>query len=178
MRKGEVLGLLWNEVNFTNATIELSGERTKTGRPRTVPLDQLKLETLKDLYGRRQDEKNVFFHSFLPTKGRKKGKLKSGRIQQIRRAFHTACKKAKLEGLRIHDLRHTASTYTVKRHGIAKAQALLGHADIKTTQLYTHLDVEDLRQAVEDQASRIEEAPKPFYIGPLEKGATKGPSPA
>jgi hypothetical protein len=31
------------------------------------------------------------------------------------------CKKAKLEGLRIHDLRHPAATYTVKRHGIAKA---------------------------------------------------------
>ena len=130
------------------------------------------------MYARRQDESFVFFHRFYGTKGRKKGKAKAGRILDIKRSFHTACKKAKLEGLRIHDLRHTAATYTVKRHGIAKAQMLLGHADIKTTQLYTHLDVEDLRQAVEDQASRIEETRRAFYVEVLEKGATKGPSPA
>ena len=103
------------------------GERTKSGRPRAVPIDPTNLEILKDLYNRRGGERDVFFHEFYITKGRRRGKVRGGRIQEIMRAF---------------DLRHTASTFAMKRYAITVAQALLGHADIKTTQLCTHLDVE------------------------------------
>lgn len=43
--------------------------------------------------------------------------------------------------------RHEAATEIVRSVGIAQAAGILGHSDIKTTQRYTHLAIEDLRAA-------------------------------
>lgn len=51
----------------------------------------------------------------------------------------------------VHKLRHTAATLMYKYGGvdIRKLQQILGHTSIATTQIYTHVDEEGLRQAVE-----------------------------
>lgn len=52
--------------------------------------------------------------------------------------------------LRLHDLRHTFGTLAYKRSRDLRAvQELLGHASPQTTQIYTHIDREDLRRIVE-----------------------------
>jgi site-specific recombinase XerD len=52
--------------------------------------------------------------------------------------------------LTFHCLRHTFSSWLVqKKVSIYEVSKLLGHADIKTTQIYAHLRSEDLRNAVE-----------------------------
>lgn len=52
--------------------------------------------------------------------------------------------------LRLHDLRHTFGTLAYKRSRDLRAvQELLGHASPQTTQIYTHIDREDLRKIVE-----------------------------
>lgn len=43
--------------------------------------------------------------------------------------------------------RHEAATQIVRAVGVAQAQGILGHTDIKTTQRYTHLNDDDLRAA-------------------------------
>ncbi|MEE9175600.1 MAG: site-specific integrase, partial [Thermodesulfobacteriota bacterium] len=57
----------------------------------------------------------------------------------LKRTFGTACKKAGIEGLRFHDLRHTAATRMIENTGnIVAVSKILGHADIKTTMRYAH----------------------------------------
>ena len=53
--------------------------------------------------------------------------------------------------LDIHSLRHTFGSRLARRGvGLVQVQRLMGHSDPKlTAQVYTHLDVEDLRKAVE-----------------------------
>ena len=53
--------------------------------------------------------------------------------------------------LDIHALRHTCNTRLARRGvGVDQRQKLLGHSDPKlTAQVYTHLDVEDLREAID-----------------------------
>ena len=64
---------------------------------------------------------------------------KNGHLYWLNRSFKSACKKADIEGLRFHDLRHTAATRLVESgiplHAVAK---LLGHSTIKITERYSH----------------------------------------
>ncbi len=55
---------------------------------------------------------------------------------------------AGLEGVRIHDLRHTfASHGAAAGMGLTIVGRLLGHADVKTTNRYSHFDADPLRRA-------------------------------
>ena len=58
-------------------------------------------------------------------------------------------KKAEIEDLRFHDLRHTAGTRMIESTGnIVAASKILGHASIKTTMRYLHPE-DSLKEAVE-----------------------------
>jgi len=57
----------------------------------------------------------------------------------LQRSFREACKKAGIEGLRSHDLRHTAATRLVETNIPLPAVAeLLGHSSIRMTERYSH----------------------------------------
>jgi hypothetical protein len=68
----------------------------------------------------------------------------------VRRSFLTACKKAGIQGLRFHDLRHTFATRLIQRGvDIETVRALLGHCSIVLTQRYTHSNNEMKQRAVD-----------------------------
>ncbi len=55
-----------------------------------------------------------------------------------------------------HVLRHTAATMTLRAVGdVRRVQELLGHADVRTTQIYTHVLAEDVAEAI-DQVPDVE----------------------
>lgn len=52
--------------------------------------------------------------------------------------------------LHFHSLRHTFASWLVQAGvSIYKVSKLLGHSDVKTTEIYSHLRIEDLRNSVE-----------------------------
>ena len=67
----------------------------------------------------------------------------------MNRAFIGALNRAKMEGLRFHDLRHTSATRMVESGTpIVAVSKILGHAALKTTMRYAHPD-DSLKDAVE-----------------------------
>jgi site-specific recombinase XerC len=60
-------------------------------------------------------------------------------------------------GIRPHLLRHACATHMLQNGaGIRTIQELLGHADLKATQIYTHLDKTDLAAVVERRHPRAQ----------------------
>jgi integrase len=127
MRKAEILGLEWERVDLGSARLTLY--KTKSGKPRGVPMNRAVYDTLITLE---------------PDADRRQGPMFKRRNEaawgQIRTAFTTALTKAGITGFRFHDLRHTFASHFVTRGGSLKAlQEILGHSDYKMTQRYSHL---------------------------------------
>lgn len=135
-RKGEILSLTWDRVDLKHGFIHL--DKTKAGKSRQVPINATLRAALAGLV-RRVDSPLVFYN---PDTGR--------RWHELKRSFATACRKAKIQDFRFHDLRHTfASQLVMARVDLTTVSRLLGHASLTMTLRYSHLAPDHLQGAVE-----------------------------
>jgi len=115
--------------------------RTKNGEPIGVPLTETAMKTLTEL------KRIRFLHSpyvFCDKTGKPYSPF------QVSVAFKRAVKKAGIENLRFHDLRHDfASNLVQSGVDIYTVKELLGHKDLRMTERYCHLAPENLREAVQ-----------------------------
>ena len=127
MRKSEILGLTWNDVNLQAGCIRLT--KTKSGKPREIPVNTVLTETLQKIrMGRRHE---IGGRLFTDSEGRP--------FFNLRREFEQAVRRAKIEDFRFHDLRHVfASRFVMSGGDLASLQEILGHSDPKMTQRYRH----------------------------------------
>lgn len=136
MRQGEIVNLMWSDVDLFRKTAIL--HKTKNKEKRTVPLNQTVIDMLKD------KSKVVSIKGCVFTQNGTKSTKR-----EIQRQFSTALKRAKIDNFRFHDLRHTFATRlaqaSIDIYTIAK---LLGHKDIRMTQRYAHHCPESLRSGV------------------------------
>lgn len=145
-RREEVLRLRWQDVDFERACLHLPD--SKTGA-KVVPLGAPALEVLA------QTPRLVGNPYVCP------GLKPDGHLVGLPRAWARICKRADLEGLRIHDLRHSfASVGAASGMGLPVIGKLLGHTQAATTQRYAHLHQDPLRAAADEIAGRIAEALK------------------
>ncbi len=134
MRKGEILGLKWDQVR--DGFIYL--KETKSGKSRQIPLDGRAVQVLKELQIRNK-WKSPFV--FVGPDGE--------RLQDVKKGFAGACRRAGVEDFRFHDLRHTFASHLVMKGANLKAvQRLLGHSDSKMTDRYSHLSPDHLKESV------------------------------
>lgn len=132
MRRGEILGLRWNQIDFARGLILV--QRTKSGRDRIIPMNSTIRETLTAI-GQLAQGDQVF------------------PINDVKRSFAYACVKAKITDFRFHDLRHTAATRLADRGADAfQIAAILGHSSIQMTARYTHATSDGLRRVMESLA--------------------------
>lgn len=140
MRKGEILGLTWNCVDFKEGFITLL--RTKSGKKRKIPISSALRPILEELRNNKTGH-YVFTSAWT-----------GSRYFDLKRSFPSICKMAGIEDLRFHDLRHTAATRMVSAGiDLVVVQDILGHADIKTTMRYAHPVPERKLLAVEALAN-------------------------
>jgi len=139
MRKGEILGLKWEWIDLEESIITLPQTNTKNNKIRRIPINPIVRKILLERKIRTGLSEYVF-----PSET-----SKTGHISWLRRSFSTACKRAGIQGLRFHDLRHSCATRLVESgiplHAVAK---LLGHSTVKVTERYSHPE-SSVRQAVE-----------------------------
>jgi len=133
-RISELMALKWAAVDLERDTVLLT--KTKSGRNRVIPINA-QLRGVLDALRARSTNGRVF----VGPKGQPVG--------SVRTSFEGACRRAGLEGLRLHDLRHTFATRLVRRGvDIITVQSLLGHSSVTTTERYTHTGEEQKREAV------------------------------
>jgi integrase len=116
---------------------------------------ETQLRTLKGVHGEVLGrEPDGIERVFLSPEGRPWGKPTTNPMRIFRRLLLRAgIERVDAEGLELdmHAIRHTFDS-PLARKGVSlvKTQRLMGHSDPKLTEaVYTHLDVEDLREAVE-----------------------------
>ncbi len=134
LRLGEVQNIKWQDIDFDREIIHL--KTTKGDKERVVFLHK-KLIDMLEIYGRNKE--GLIFVS-------QQNKKYSGRtIQQvIKRAAKKAGIKRKVSP---HTLRHSFATHLIENGvDIRYVQQLLGHKDLKTTQIYTHVANRDIKR--------------------------------
>ena len=136
MRRAEALNFRWEHVTPNGIVIASTEEnRTKSGKWRIVPLStgaRAALQVLQKEYG-----KNPYVFPRMNKRS-------------LSRAFKRTLNRARLEGS-IHSLRHTfASHLVMNRVSIRVVQQYMGHANIKTTEQYSHLSPDYLDQQAQE----------------------------
>lgn len=77
-------------------------------------------------------------------------------IPDLRIPFGKVCEAAEIEGLRIHDLRHSFATLALQRRASPyDVSRLLGHSDISMTQRYAHMVDDSLQKATDNMAELL-----------------------
>lgn len=140
MRKNEILSLKWDNVDLENKIITLEHTNTKSKKTRRIPINS----TLRRIFLEQRLKVGSSNYVFLSTKG-----SPYKRHDSLNQSFAGACKRANIEGLRFHDLRHTAATRMIESGAsIVAVSRILGHSDLKTTMRYAHPE-DSLKDAVE-----------------------------
>jgi len=135
-RLGEILQLTWGDVDFRNERLLLENHKTDSRGIKGIPLSEEALAVLCTL-PRKNDNPYVIA-----------GKQPGKHIINLRKPWLRVLEAAKLENVRIHDLRHSfASAAASSGIPIQIVGALLGHSSTQSTARYAHLYDDPLREA-------------------------------
>ena len=142
LRLGEIMEALLENLYLEEGHIRVTGKGNKT---RIVPIGKKALEEINNYLdkGRKKlvNSKSTS-HIFLSIRGKK---LSPSRIWQI---VKERSKRADIKSpIHPHQLRHSFATHLLRGGADLRIiQELLGHADISTTQTYTHVDEKGLKK--------------------------------
>ena len=140
LRQMELTTLEWSQINFKDRYLILDNNNhtTKNKKIRTIPLS---IEAMQILVEREMNRNNELVFTFNQEKFNP---------EYLSKQFKKYVIKAKLNPkLKFHSLRHTFASWLVQKGvSIYKVSKLLGHANVETTEIYSHLRAEDLRSAV------------------------------
>ncbi len=140
-RKSEILSLQWEYIDFEGARLLLPD--SKTGK-KMVQLSAPALEVLSTI-PRLAGNPHVIV-----------GKNDGAHLVNLHKPWKRICAAAGIENVRVHDLRHSFAS--VAASGGATLQIvgkLLGHTQIATTERYSHLAEDPIKQANEEVGQKI-----------------------
>jgi integrase len=135
LRIGEILSLKWEGVDLEKNLLTVFAEKTHKIRP--VPINSEAGRVLEFWTLGRKNEFVFYNHET----GKPFVDLKTG--------FALACRKAEIEGVTWHTLRHTFASRLLNRGvDIVTVQQLLGHSTVIVTMRYTHTNLDSKKAAV------------------------------
>lgn len=134
MRRGELFKLQWRDVNFEKNLITVQATNSKTEKERVIGMTPRVRVELNRLWELSPKKLNISVFGITDT---------------IKTAWKSACKEAEIDGLRFHDLRHTATTRLI-RAGVPHTEVMkiTGHTQIKTFLRYLNLTNESISASI------------------------------
>ncbi len=153
LRVGELVSLKISDINIPEGTLRIKG---KGNKERIVPVGSYALNYIFDYIEKRTNVRTPFI--FLNRKG---NRLTSRSVERIIKRW------ARIAGITKkvtpHVFRHSFATHLLDRGAdLRTVQELLGHSDITTTQIYTHVTVQRLKHLYEKYYPR-------FIVSPIQK---------
>lgn len=162
LRRGEVCGLRWSDVDFDNRIIHIRNTRTRAGHEifqnttktmsskRDLPINDEVYSYLKHLREEQESDKQLMGNAYNDN-----GYIcrwadgKPLEVSYVSRAFSRLLEANGLPHIRLHDLRHSTATNLLQNGvDIKIIQEYLGHSDISTTaNFYLHPDFEQKKNA-------------------------------
>jgi integrase len=140
LRKGEIFGLRWCDVNLEGAQLCVRGEGAKSGQTRFVPLNAEALNVLRQWQTATQATGRELVFA---------GREDDQALVDVKKSWLPVIRAAGIKRFTFHDLRHTfASKLVMVGTDLNTVRELLGHADIKMTLRYAHLAPEHKAAAV------------------------------
>lgn len=112
MRRGEMVGLTWRDVHLAEGYLDLPASLTKNGKPRIVPLSPRATR-------------------ILATQPRSSERVFATNANTVKLAFRRALQRAQCQDLRLHDLRHEATSRLFERTTLREIDIgyVTGHTD-------------------------------------------------
>ena len=137
-RISELANLNINTIDFKNGSVSVTGKGNKT---RLLPVGKMAIKATQDWIRIRQDWANADEPALFINKQGKRLQIRS--IQK--RLTQWGVRQQLDDSLHPHKLRHSFASHLLESSGdLRTVQELLGHSDISTTQIYTHLDFQHL----------------------------------
>ncbi len=159
-RKSEIQELRWSEIDFERHLIRLSRERSKTGE-KTIPLNKEAMSILKARQhalarSKSKDDASAAQQAYVfPSR------VGAAHMVGLQKAWERVRARAKLDGVRIHDLRHSFASFAAANGAslflIGKA---LGHSQSQTTERYAHLRDDPLHALTAGVGRIVVQSPK------------------
>ena len=143
-RKSEILGLRWSEIDWGRNCLRLPD--SKTGA-KIIPLGTAAIEQLRTL-PRLEGVEYVF-----------PSNRSGGHFVGLQKVWSQARRRAGLEGVRLHDLRHSFASVAVSGgDSLYLLGKVLGHRQSRTIEIYAHLAEDPVRAVAERTSSEIASA--------------------
>lgn len=143
MRREELLATKWRDVNLDAGTLYIP--KTKNGLPRTIPLSPVAIKVL-DALPRRKDGR-VF--SWKRPDSATQAFVRA--VRRARRVYEADCKERRVPAsetflldLRLHDLRHEATSRLAKEFQVHDLARITGHKTLSTLMRYYHPDAAEM----------------------------------
>jgi integrase/recombinase XerC len=139
-----------NDISFSDETLSVTGKGNKT---RIVPIGKNAINAIKEWLGERNKTKNNDSENYFVFLNQHGKPLTARSIQY--RLKYWAIKQGIPENIHPHLLRHSFASHVLQSSQDLRAvQELLGHANISTTQIYTHLDFQHLAKIYDQSHPR------------------------
>lgn len=167
LRLSEVCALCWRDLDAASGLLRVLG---KGRRERLVPVGSHALAALAQW---RADNAGVDDAPVFP--GRSGGPISQRAIQL--RIKQLAQRQGLFKHVHPHMLRHSFASHILESSGdLRGVQELLGHADIATTQIYTHLDFQHLSRVYDATHPRAKRVTRGQAGGMVDATSQKGPA--
>ena len=136
LRLGNILKLKWEDIDFENNRIEIMNQENKGYKHIVLPLSKVLKEVLNDT-------ERVSEYVFINPETNKP-------FTSIYKGFKKAFEDAGIPYIRFHDLRHKVGTTLIEEGmDINTVKNVLGHSDIKTTQIYLNDNEDKMKKAID-----------------------------